>query len=141
MSQTLKNLSIRQKLKLSFGTIILFCIIVAIIGALGIGSVFVNSRTLYTDFGQSQGSVNRMLADFKQNELLTNTLLVNTDPQGQETLLSALEANKTTLLERFSESNELGYFNSLSVETLQEFEVLLKQYFETQQSVVTFGCF
>lgn len=137
MNQKLKNLSIRRKLTLSFGTIIFFCTIAAIIGALGIGSVFVSSRTLYTDYGQSQGNVNRMLADFKQNELLTNTLLVNTNPQGQETLLSALDANKAELLERFTESDELGYFNGLPDETLQEFELLLKQYFETQHSVVT----
>lgn len=53
MLQSIKNLSIRRKLKLAFGTIILFCTVAALLGALGIGTVFTHSRTLYTDYGQS----------------------------------------------------------------------------------------
>lgn len=55
MLQSIKNLSIRRKLKLAFGTIILFCTVAALLGALGIGTVFTHSRTLYTDYGQAQG--------------------------------------------------------------------------------------
>lgn len=102
MHQILKNLSLRRKLTLTFGTIILFCTVAAIIDAWGIGSVFTKSRTLYRDFGQSQGMVNRILADFKQNELLISTLLINNDPQGRETLLAALEENQQTLQSSFS---------------------------------------
>lgn len=77
MHQKIKNLSIRLKLRLAFGTIIVLCMVAAVIGAFGIGTVFTSSRTLYNDFGQSQGTVNRLLADFKQNELLTGLLLLN----------------------------------------------------------------
>lgn len=136
MHQILKNLSLRRKLTLAFGTIILFCTVAAIIGAWGIGSVFTKSRTLYRDFGQSQGMVNRILADFKQNELLISTLLINNDPQGRETLLAALEENQQTLQSSFSESSDLGYLDSLSAEDLRELESLLEQYFSIQKQVV-----
>ena len=117
MLQSIKNLSIRRKLKLAFGTIILFCTVAALLGALGIGTVFTHSRTLYTDYGQAQGSVNRILAVFKQNELLTGSLLLNRDPQGQQQLLTALNANRADLLDRLEAGDAAGYFDHLDPET------------------------
>lgn len=136
MYHILKNLPIKRKLTLAFGTVILFCIVAALIGALGIGTVFSQSRVLYMDFGKSQGTVNRMLADFKQNELLTNTLLVNTSSAGAETLLDALSANKASLLESFTTSDESGYLNYLTAQEIRELETLLEAYFATQTDVV-----
>ena len=89
------NLSIRRKLQLAFLTVLLLCFTAGVIGAVGIGTVFIQSKALYTDFGQSQGVVNRLLADFKQNQVLTSTLLLQTE--GQEEVLEALTANRTAL--------------------------------------------
>ena len=135
MLQTLKNLSIRRKLRLAFGTVNLLCIVAALIGALGIGLVFTRSRTLYTDFGAAQGSVNRILADFKQNELLTATLLLNSDPEGTRTLLAALEENKTALLEGLEAISGAGQLGQLSDGDLEELEDLLDTYFTAQAAV------
>lgn len=136
MLQSIKNLSIRRKLKLAFGTIILFCTLAALLGALGIGTVFTHSRTLYTDYGQAQGAVNRILAVFKQNELLTGSLLLNRDPQGQQQLLTALTANRTDLLDRLETGDTAGYFDHLDPGDLLELESLLDTYFAAQAEVV-----
>ena len=136
MLQSIKNLSIRRKLKLAFGTIILFCTVAALLGALGIGTVFTHSRTLYTDYGQAQGAVNRILAVFKQNELLTGSLLLNRDPQGQQQLLTALSANRTDLLDRLEAGDAAGYFDHLDPGDLLELESLLDAYFAAQAQVV-----
>ena len=136
MLQSIKNLSIRRKLKLAFGTIILFCTVAALLGALGIGTVFTHSRTLYTDYGQAQGAVNRILAVFKQNELLTGSLLLNRDPQGQQQLLTALTANRTDLLDRLEAGDTAGYFDHLDPGDLLELESLLDTYFAAQAEVV-----
>lgn len=136
MLQSIKNLSIRRKLKLAFGTIILFCTVAALLGALGIGTVFTHSRTLYTDYGQAQGAVNRILAVFKQNELLTGSLLLNRDPQGQQQLLTALTANRTDLLDRLEAGDAAGYFDHLDPGDLLELESLLDTYFAAQAEVV-----
>lgn len=136
MLQSIKNLSIRRKLKLAFGTIILFCTVAALLGALGIGTVFTHSRTLYTDYGQAQGAVNRILAVFKQNELLTGSLLLNRDPQGQQQLLTALTANRTDLLDRLETGDAAGYFDHLDPGDLLELESLLDTYFAAQAEVV-----
>lgn len=136
MLHAIQNLSIRRKLNLAFGTVILFSTVAALIGALGIGTVFTHSRTLYTDFGQAQGSVNRLLADFKQNELLTSSLLLNRSPQGQQQLLTALTANRTTLMERFEDSAQAGHFDYLEPQDLLELETLLQTYFAVQSEVV-----
>lgn len=82
-------LSIRHKLRFAFGTIIVLCMAAAMIGAFGIGTVFTSSRTLYNDFVQSQGAVNRLLADFKQNELLTGSLLLNPTKESARQLTEA----------------------------------------------------
>ena len=136
MLQSIKNLSIRRKLKLAFGTIILFCTVAALLGALGIGTVFTHSRTLYTDYGQAQGAVNRILAVFKQNELLTGSLLLNRDPQGQQQLLTALNANRADLLDRLEAGDAAGYFDHLDPGDLLELESLLDTYFAAQAQVV-----
>ena len=136
MLQSIKNLSIRRKLKLAFGTIILFCTVAALLGALGIGTVFTHSRTLYTDYGQAQGAVNRILAVFKQNELLTGSLLLNRDPQGQQQLLTALTANRADLLDRLEAGDAAGYFDHLDPGDLLELESLLATYFAAQAQVV-----
>ena len=136
MLQSIKNLSIRRKLKLAFGTIILFCTVAALLGALGIGTVFTHSRTLYTDYGQAQGAVNRILAVFKQNELLPGSLLLNRDPQGQQQLLTALTANRTDLLGRLETGDAAGYFDHLDPGDLLELESLLDTYFAAQAEVV-----
>ncbi len=136
MLQSIKNLSIRRKLKLAFGTIILFCTVAALLGALGIGTVFTHSRTLYTDYGQAQGAANRILAVFKQNELLTGSLLLNRDPQGQQQLLTALTANRTDLLDRLETGDAAGYFDHLDPGDLLELESLLDTYFAAQAEVV-----
>ena len=136
MLQSIKNLSIRRKLKLAFGTIILFCTVAALLGALGIGTVFTHSRTLYTDYGQAQGAVNRILAVFKQNELLTGSLLLNRDPQGQQQLLTALTANRADLLDRLEARDAAGYFDHLDPGDLLELESLLDTYFSAQAQVV-----
>ncbi len=136
MLQSIKNLSIRRKLKLAFGTIILFCTVAALLGALGIGTVFTHSRTLYTDYGQAQGAVNRILAVFKQNELLTGSLLLNRDPQGQQQLLTALTANRADLLDRLEAGDAAGYFDHLDPGDLLELESLLDTYFAAQAQVV-----
>ena len=136
MLQSIKNLSIRRKLKLAFGTIILFCTVAALLGALGIGTVFTHSRTLYTDYGQAQGAVNRILAVFKQNGLLTGSLLLNRDPQGQQQLLTALTANRTDLLDRLEAGDTAGYFDHLDPGDLLELESLLDTYFAAQAEVV-----
>ncbi len=136
MLQSIKNLSIRRKLKLAFGTIILFCTVAALLGALGIGTVFTHSRTLYTDYGQAQGAVNRILAVFKQNELLTGSLLLNRDPQGQQQLLTALTANHADLLDRLEAGDAAGYFDHLDPGALLELESLLDTYFAAQAQVV-----
>lgn len=136
MLQSIKNLSIRRKLKLAFGTIILFCTVAALLGALGIGTVFTHSRTLYTDYGQAQGAVNRILAVFKQNELITGSLLLNRDPQGQQQLLTALTANHADLLDRLEAGDAAGYFDHLDPGALLELESLLDTYFAAQAQVV-----
>ena len=136
MLQSIKNLSIRRKLKLAFGTIILFCTVAALLGALGIGTVFTHSRTLYTDYGQAQGAVNRILAVFKQNELITGSLLLNRDPQGQQQLLTALTANHADLLDRLEAGDAAGYFDHLDPGDLLELESLLDTYFAAQAQVV-----
>lgn len=136
MLQSIKNLSIRRKLKLAFGTIILFCTVAALLGALGIGTVFTHSRTLYTDYGQAQGAVNRILAVFKQNELITGSLLLNRDPQGQQQLLTALTANRADLLDRLEAGDAAGYFDHLDPGDLLELESLLDTYFAAQAQVV-----
>ena len=136
MLQSIKNLSIRRKLKLAFGTIILFCTVAALLGALGIGTVFTHSRTLYTDYGQAQGAVNQILAVFKQNELLTGSLLLNRDPQGQQQLLTALNANRADLLDRLEARDAAGYFDHLDPGDLLELESLLDTYFAAQAQVV-----
>ena len=136
MLQSIKNLSIRRKLKLAFGTIILFCTVAALLGALGIGTVFTHSRTLYTDYGQAQGAVNRILAVFKQNELITGSLLLNRDPQGQQQLLTALTANRADLLDRLEAGDVAGYFDHLDPGDLLELESLLDTYFAAQAQVV-----
>ena len=136
MLQSIKNLSIRRKLKLAFGTIILFCTVAALLGALGIGTVFTHSRTLYTDYGQAQGAVNRILAVFKQNELITGSLLLNRDPQGQQQLLTALTANRADLLDRLEAGDAAGYFDHLDPGDLLELESLLATYFAAQAQVV-----
>lgn len=136
MLQSIKNLSIRRKLKLAFGTIILFCTVAALLGALGIGTVFTHSRTLYTDYGQAQGAVNRILAVFKQNELLTGSLLLNRDPQGQQQLLTALNTNRADLLDRLEAGDAAGYFDHLDPGDLLELESLLDTYFAAQAQVV-----
>ena len=136
MLQSIKNLSIRRKLKLAFGTIILFCTVAALLGALGIGTVFTHSRTLYTDYGQAQGAVNRILAVFKQNELITGSLLLNRDPQGQQQLLTALTANHADLLDRLEAGDAAGYFDHLDPGDLLELESLLDTYFSAQAQVV-----
>lgn len=136
MLQSIKNLSIRRKLKLAFGTIILFCTVAALLGALGIGTVFTHNRTLYTDYGQAQGAVNRILAVFKQNELLTGSLLLNRDPQGQQQLLTALTANRADLLDRLEAGDAAGYFDHLDPGDLLELESLLDTYFAAQAQVV-----
>ncbi len=136
MLQSIKNLSIRRKLKLAFGTIILFCTVAALLGALGIGTVFTHSRTLYTDYGQAQGAVNQILAVFKQNELLTGSLLLNRDPQGQQQLLTALNANRADLLDRLEAGDAAGYFDHLDPGDLLELESLLDTYFAAQAQVV-----
>lgn len=136
MLQSIKNLSIRRKLKLAFGTIILFCTVAALLGALGIGTVFTHSRTLYTDYGQAQGAVNRILTVFKQNELLTGSLLLNRDPQGQQQLLTALNANRADLLDRLEAGDAAGYFDHLDPGDLLELESLLDAYFAAQAQVV-----
>ena len=123
-------------MKLAFGTIILFCTVAALLGALGIGTVFTHSRTLYTDYGQAQGAVNRILAVFKQNELLTGSLLLNRDPQGQQQLLTALTANRTDLLDRLEAGDAAGYFDHLDPGDLLELESLLDTYFAAQAEVV-----
>ena len=123
-------------MKLAFGTIILFCTVAALLGALGIGTVFTHSRTLYTDYGQAQGAVNRILAVFKQNELLTGSLLLNRDPQGQQQLLTALTANRTDLLDRLETGDAAGYFDHLDPGDLLELESLLDTYFAAQAEVV-----
>lgn len=114
MHQKIKNLSIRHKLRFAFGTIIVLCMAAAMIGAFGIGTVFTSSRTLYNDFGQSQGAVNRLLADFKQNELLTGSLLLNPTKESARQLTEALQENKTELMERFEQSEQAGYFGKRS---------------------------
>ena len=136
MLQSIKNLSIRRKLKLAFGTIILFCTVAALLDALGIGTVFTHSRTLYTDYGQAQGAVNRILAVFKQNELITGSLLLNRDPQGQQQLLTALTANRADLLDRLEAGDAAGYFDHLDPGDLLELESLLDTYFAAQAQVV-----
>lgn len=123
-------------MKLAFGTIILFCTVAALLGALGIGTVFTHSRTLYTDYGQAQGAANRILAVFKQNELLTGSLLLNRDPQGQQQLLTALTANRTDLLDRLEAGDAAGYFDHLDPGDLLELESLLDTYFAAQAEVV-----
>lgn len=123
-------------MKLAFGTIILFCTVAALLGALGIGTVFTHSRTLYTDYGQAQGAANRILAVFKQNELLTGSLLLNRDPQGQQQLLTALTANRTDLLGRLETGDAAGYFDHLDPGDLLELESLLDTYFAAQAEVV-----
>lgn len=135
MFHILKDLPIHRKLKLAFGTIILFSAAAVALGVFGIGTVFNHSRTLYTDCGQAQGAVNRMLADFKQNQLLTATLLLNEQPQGTQTLLTALEENRSSLIESFSQSAQLGYLDHLEAGELANMEALLTAYFAAQTQV------
>ena len=92
----------------------MLCMAAAMIGAFGIGTVFTSSRTLYNDFVQSQGAVNRLLADFKQNELLTGSLLLNPTKESARQLTEALQENKTELMERFEQSEQAGYFGKRS---------------------------
>lgn len=135
MHQKIKNLSIRHKLRFAFRTIIVLCMAAAMIGAFGIGTVFTSSRTLYNDFGQSQGAVNRLLADFKQNELLTGSLLLNPTKESARQLTEALQENKTELMERFEQSEQAGYFDYLSEEKITQLETLLQHYFAIQTQV------
>lgn len=135
MHQKIKNLSIRHKLRFAFGTIIVLCMAAAMIGAFGIGTVFTSSRTLYNDFGQSPGAVNRLLADFKQNELLTGSLLLNPTKESARQLTEALQENKTELMERFEQSEQAGYFDYLSEEKITQLETLLQHYFAIQTQV------
>lgn len=113
----------------------MLCMAAAMIGAFGIGTVFTSSRTLYNDFGQSQGAVNRLLADFKQNELLTGSLLLNPTKESARQLTEALQENKTELMERFEQSEQAGYFDYLSEEKITQLETLLQHYFAIQTQV------
>ena len=83
-----------------------------------------------------RGAVNRILAVFKQNELLTGSLLLNRDPQGQQQLLTALSANRTGLLDRLEAGDAAGYFDHLDPGDLLELESLLDTYFAAQAQVV-----
>ena len=57
-----------------------------------------------------RGAVNRILAVFKQHALITGSLLLNRDPQGQQQLLTALTANHADLLDRLEAGDAAGYF-------------------------------